>query len=85
MSGFRPEHDPDDPAQALAHRAMEAVKRAFIAEFALDAERPNVTIVVSSPPDGRVGIASTEPTPELVLLALKTGWGAVHRAQRLGL
>lgn len=77
-------HDPKDPAQVLVHRAMEAVQRAFVAEFGLDPQVPNVTIVVSAPPDGRIGIASTEPNPNDVLGALQAGWGAVHRAVRLG-
>lgn len=73
-----------DPAEAMAHRAMEAVKRAFREEFLLDAVGPNVTIVVSVPPNGKIGIASTEPDPNTVLYALKMGWGAVHRSVRLG-
>lgn len=83
--GFHSQHDPKDPADVLTHRAMEAIKRAMVMEFGLDKESPNVTVVVSVPPDGRVGVASTEPTPELVLLALKMGWGAAKHAERLGL
>lgn len=74
-------HNPDDPAEAMAHRAMEAIKAAMIAEFG-DESAPNITIVVASPPDGRVGIASTEPHPQLVLEALEMGWGAVHKGER---
>jgi hypothetical protein len=80
---FGPTPDLDDPAQALAHRAMEAVKRAFAEEFKNDPQSPNVTIVVASPPDGRIGIASTEPDAQTILMALKAGWGAVKRSVRL--
>lgn len=72
-----------DPAEAMAHRAMEAITRAFREEFVLDAVGPNVTVVVAVPPDGRIGIASTEPDPNDILHALKMGWGAVHRSVRL--
>lgn len=75
--------NPEDPGEALAHRAMQAIQRAFMEEFAGEPVVPNVTIVVSAPPDGRVGIASTEPDAETILLALKMGWGAVHHALRL--
>lgn len=72
-----------DPAEAMAHRAMAAIQRAFREEFMLEAVGPNVTIVVAVPPDGKIGIASTEPDPNLVLYALKMGQGAVQRSVRL--
>lgn len=72
-----------DPAEAMAHRAMEAITRAFREEFAIDAVGPNVTVVVAVPPDGRIGIASTEADPNDILHVLQMGWGAVHRSVRL--
>jgi hypothetical protein len=81
---FRYEPNLADPAQAAVHRAMETIKRAFIAEYGDEPQTPNLTVVASVPPDGRVGIATTEPSPELCLEALQAGWGATHRALRLG-
>ena len=78
---FAREPDLDDPAQAEAHRAMEAIRRAFEREFGVDNSWPNVTLVVSYPPDGRIGVATTEPEPVYALEALKAGWGT--RAPRL--
>lgn len=80
-----PEPNLNDPAQAMVHRALEAIQRAFKEEFAGEKHTPNVTVVATVPPDGRVGVASTEPDPRTTLLALKMGWGAVHRAWRLSL
>lgn len=94
LVAFDREHQPEDdfsyqpnmadPAQAAVHRAMEAIKKAYVAEYGEDEDAPNLTVVASLPPDGRVGIATTEPSPELALEALHAGWGAVHRAMRLG-
>jgi hypothetical protein len=71
-----------DPAEAMAHRAMEAIIRAFREEFVLDAVGPNVTVVVAV---GSVDAIPILPSgdPNTVLYALKMGWGAVHRSVRL--
>lgn len=70
------------PSDQYSKRAMEAIKEAFAREFAAE-DAPNVTLVCAMPPDGRVAIATTEPDPDDALLALKAGWGAIHRAIRL--
>lgn len=77
---------PTPPANAggeLAERAIEAIKAAFGQEFADEEHWPQVTLVVSLPPDGEVVVASTEAEPKWILGALKMGWGAVHRSIRL--
>lgn len=73
-----------DPAEAAVHRAIGAIQRAFKEEYGLDAQVPNVTVVVAVPPDGRIGVATTEPDEQTALFALRVGWGALHRVVRLG-
>lgn len=79
--GYEP--DLSDPSEAAAHRAMMAVQRAFREEYAGEKEGPNVTIFASVPPDGRVGIATTEPDLELALAAVLEAQGALRRTLRL--
>ncbi len=74
---------PDNASGQLAERAIEAIKKAFAEEFKNDPEWPQVTLVVSVPPDGMVVVASTEHESKWILAALKAGWGAIHRAVRL--
>jgi hypothetical protein len=73
----------DDVGEAAVHRAITTVQGAIGAEYADDELMPNLTVVASVPPDGRVGIASTEPDAGSILYALEMGWGAVHKAVRL--
>jgi hypothetical protein len=80
--GFAFEPDMSDPAQAIVHRAVEACKRALMEEFGSDVDVPNVTVVTSVPPDGRIGVASTEPNAELVHEVLMLGMGATRGAMR---
>lgn len=72
----------DHPSDLYSKRAMEAIKEAFAREFSQE-DAPNVTLVCAMPPDGRVAIATTEPDPDDALLALRAGWGAIHRSIRL--
>lgn len=55
MSGMGHTPDLNDPSVALVHRAMEAVRR----EFATDDQVPRFVMVAETPPDGRIGVAST--------------------------
>lgn len=71
--------DPDDPAQRLVHRTMEAVQRAIEVEFAANELAPNVTVLASVPPHGRIGIATTEPDLTTAMYALNLGLGSVKR------
>jgi hypothetical protein len=77
-------HDPDDPSEALVHRAMERIKSGLMEEFGGEDIAPNITVVVTAP-NQRVAVASTEPEGQYVLMALKLAWGAVHKAERLAL
>jgi hypothetical protein len=76
-----PNHE--DPAQMLVHRTTEAVMRALEEEFTFDELLPNVTVVASVPPYGRVGVASTEPDLTTTLYALSLGAGAIRRVARV--
>lgn len=81
--GFSYSPDLTDSGEAAAHRAVMAVQRAFKEEYAGERQGPNVTIIASVPPDGRIGIATTEPDLELALAALLEGQGAIKRSLRL--
>lgn len=69
--------------QEIVHRAIKACRPAIAKEFKDDDYMPRLTIVVTVPPDGRVGIASTEDHAVYLLEALQMAWGAVHRSVRL--
>lgn len=80
-----PTPDQDDAAQVLAQAYLEATMETFKqvdAEIGDRETRPNVTIVLGYPPDGRIALASTEPT-EYILMALHAGIGSVLRSHRL--
>jgi hypothetical protein len=83
MARVRREPNRDDPSEVIAERAIEAIKKAFREEFSTDEDKPNITLVVTLPPDGRIIVATTEPQKEYALEALQLGWGAWHRAIRL--
>jgi hypothetical protein len=82
-SGMRAEPDLTEPVEAQVYRAMEAIKRAVLEEFADDDLGPNLTVIAALPPDGRVGLASTEPGAPEILLALHLATGMVRRSVRL--
>lgn len=52
---LRGEPDPNDCVQMDAHRVIQAVYR----EYEGDAQVPRFVVVIESPPDGRVGIATS--------------------------
>lgn len=80
---FKDVPDLDHIEQEIVHRAIKAVKGPLEKEFRHEDYMPRLTIVVTVPPAGRVGIASTEEHAVYILEALQMGWGAVHRTVRL--
>lgn len=75
--------DLDAVEQEIAHRAIKVCRRAIAKEFKDEDYVPRLTVVVTVPPDGRVGIASTEDHAVYILEALQMAWGAIHRTVRL--
>jgi hypothetical protein len=63
---------------------MEVIRRALAEEFAGEDIAPNITVIVTAP-NQNIALASTEPDAGFVLEALKMGWGAVHKTERIAL
>lgn len=82
--GLSKDPDLEDPAVALARRAMErAIKPAMRKEFRDEKLMPNVTVVVAAPPEGKIGLGSTEPDAGSIMQALVAAQGMVRRSIRL--
>lgn len=67
----------------LLHRAMERTKAALAEEFKDEPEWPQLTMVCSAPPDGKVAVGTTEATLEYALESLIAGTGTIQRMLRL--
>lgn len=73
----------DHEAGKHAYRTMEAIKGLMLEMYPEPTIAPNITMVLTMPPDAKCVVATTEPNRPYALMALQGGMGALHRMIRL--